>query len=720
MPVLWVQHQISGQVFDQDGRTPLTFASVSWLRTPIGTVTNDQGKFSLAHSASLGTDTLLVSFVGYQDQVLRASMGGEPLRIVMQPLALEEVVIRGENAMNTEVMHGEYISLGDLRKAACCNLSESFETNASVDVAYTDAISGSKKIQMLGLDGIYSQIMTESMPAVRGLAVRTGLSFVPGTWITSIDVNKGAGSVVNGYESMTGQINVELIKPEGKARFVNLYTNAAGRLELNAHATQEVSDRWATALLLHASALENAVDNNGDGFRDIPEGRQLNLLHRWRYQHNNLRFQIGIKALYDDRLGGENRFARHQVRHAEAPFGFRSQNTRTEVFGKLGFLSAQNDDQSLGIQFAAARHDQETYWGLRDFTATQNFVSLNAIFQTKQGYVTRLDGHRHGIRAGASFLFDDYTQELSNDRRTRQEIVPGIFAEHTLKLNSKFTAVSGLRLDAHNLHGLFLTPRLHLMYQATTNQIWRASAGRGLRYANPIPEQLSFLQNSRTILWDKDLQPEIAWNMGGSFAQRFFVGDIAPRAGQITLDYYYTRFENQIITDLDSSPDLVRFQNLDGQSYAHSLQVQAEYEVLPRLDLTAAYKYYDLRAQIAGALRAVPFTAKHRWFANLAYQTANENWKFDLTWQWIGQQRIPDTYGRLPAWSPAYSLFNGQITRRFDDRWDVYLGGENLLNYHQPTPVLDAQDPFGARFEAGLIYAPIMGRMLYAGARFSI
>lgn len=721
------QNEITGFVFDQDGKTPLGFVSVSWLGTPIGTVTDDSGRFSLVYSDKLVTNQLVFSFMGYQKDTLTVdTKNPQAIRVVLRPRNLDEVVITGSDAMNTEIMQGELMTLGDLRKAACCNLSESFETNASVDIAYTDAVSGSKKIRMLGLDGIYSQVMTESMPAVRGLAIRNGLTFIPGTWITSIDVNKGAGSVVNGYESITGQINAELVKPEsGERWFGNVYLNGAGRMEFNFHTTQQVSKKWSTALLFHASALETAVDRNGDGFRDLPEGRQLNLIQRWKYKGENVRFQFGVKALYDDRLSGETAFERGQVRGEQQPFGFRSEARRAEVFGKLAFLSKSNDQQSLGIQFSAARHEQDSFWGMREFDAVQNFAMVNAIFDTKTGYITRLEGYRHGIRAGASFMFDQYEQTLNDDRRTREETVPGVFAEHTLKASKKFTLVSGLRFDLHNLHGAFLTPRLHGMYELGTNSILRFSAGRGLRYANPIPEQLAMLQNSRDILWDNDLEPEIAWNVGGSFSQRFFTGGNTPRAGQITLDYYHTHFENQIITDLDSSPYAVRFQNLEGRSFAHSFQAQVEYELLPRLEATAAYKYYDLRAHIADKLREVPFTPRHRFFFNLAYQTADENWKFDATWQWIGEQRIPDTSEkpaeyRMPSRSPSFNLLNAQVTRVLGTKWEVYLGGENLLGYRQENPIASAESPFAPDFEASLIYAPILGRMFYAGVRFSV
>ncbi|MEM6298806.1 MAG: TonB-dependent receptor [Bacteroidota bacterium] len=715
-------HTITGFIFDQNDKTPLGFASVTWLGTPIGTVTQDDGSFSLKHSPALGTDQFIVSFVGYQSDTITMKMD-EPMKIYLSPQMLDEVVIRSGQTLDTEVIQGEFISKNALRKAACCNLSESFETNASVDVGYTDAISGTKQIRMLGLDGIYTQILSESLPAVRGLAIRNGLNFVPGTWITSIDVNKGTGSVVNGYESVTGQINLEMVKPDNPEKwFGNFYLNGAGRTELNLHTSQKVSDKWATALLLHGSVLENTPDRNNDGFRDIPESRQVSILNRWKYKGENVRFQIGVKALYGDRLGGQTDVSRDRINTPER-FGFRSETQRGEVFGKIGFFFPEHEKISLGNQFSVVRHEQTSLWGVHRFEANQTFVSWNSILETSTRYMGKLDGARHGIKLGASFMYDRYDQQFDSLSRPREEVVPGVFAEHTWRLSKEFTLVSGLRADAHNLHGLFLTPRFHAMYHFSKNSIARVSAGRGLRYANPIPEQFSYLQNNRQIFWADDLEPEIAWNFGGSFSQQFAVG--VNRYLNVVLDFYHTRFENQIITDLDSSPYEVRFENLDGKSFGNSFQVQVDYELLPRFDVSAAYKYYDLQATIGGELRRVPFVAKDRVFLNLAYETLQEHWKFDLTGQWFGVQRLPDTSVkpaefRSPSESDPFMTWNAQVTHVFSPKWEVYLGGENLFGFRQDNPIISADDPSNPNFEASLIFAPILGRMVYAGVRFTM
>ena len=429
--------------------------------------------------------------------------------------------------------------------------------------------------------------------------------------------------------------------------------------------------------------------------------------------------QFGIKVLWDERLGGQSDFNKNTTRSNLNPYGYHQDNKRIEGFAKMGFFFKNDPLSSVGLIFSGLHHRQNSYWGLRDYEARQNNFSVNGIFQTEFTPDTRL-------RAGLSFMWDDYEEEYvqtadNQINRSRSEYVPGIFAEYFWNVSPKFSVIAGLRGDYHNLFGAFASPRLHLKYELTSNTILRASAGKGFRVSNPIIENMSYLISSRTLNIADDLNPEIAWNYGGSISQQFVLAD---RTGSLIVDFYRTDFKNQAVVDLDSSTDQLQIYNLSGNAFANSLQVSANYEILEGFDINLAYKYYDIKTTIAGRLIETPFVAKNRFFVNLEYATYFDKWVFDFTTQWIGKQRIPNTSSnpaefQMRNQSPSYFLFNAQITKNYK-KWAFYIGGENLANFKQDNPIIDVQNPFGDNFDAGLVYAPILGRMLYFGFRFTI
>ncbi|MCU0445535.1 MAG: TonB-dependent receptor [Microscillaceae bacterium] len=709
---------LKGVVQDKNDKSPLIGANVYWLGTSHGTITNAEGKFSLMRPDS-NHNKLIISYVGYApDTIALENQTFIEINLTANQ-SLETVEVKS-TSVNVEPIQSELLTVKELKKAACCNLSESFETNASVDVSTSDAVTGTKQIRLLGLDGTYSQIMTENVPSIRGLASRSGLYFIPGTWVKSIDINKGAGSVVNGYESIAGQINVELAKPQNSEKLLfNAYTNMGGRWEFNVNTAQKVSEKWSTAILAHFSNLPRAIDQNDDGYMDVPKFTQANLLNRWQYSSENFEMQLGIKALYDDKIGGQNSFNLRQDRNLSSPFGVRSQTKRLEGWGKFGFMFPKNPMQSIGIIASASRHEQHSFFGLNDYHATQNYFYLNGIFQTEFA-------HNHLFKAGLSYVSDSYTEHFEARvpedymiHRTRQESVPGMFAEYSAKIGKKIATVAGLRADFHNLYGNFVSPRLHFKYDVFKNTALRLSAGRGFRVANPLVESASYLASARKVLINSRLQPEMAWNYGGSLTQNF---TLDYRKGMITLDFYRTDFQNQVIWDLDKSANEIHFYNLKGKSFANSFQAQIEYEVLKNFDVKLAYKRYQVMTTIDNQLRELPFVPQDRLFANFGVSTLKHKWDFDLTLEWFGKQRLPNNHQvehNLPEYSPSYLLINAQITRNFK-KWEVYLGGENLGNYRQENPIMNPQMPYNQGFDAAMVYAPIMGAMVYTGVRFYV
>ena len=725
-----VKAQIQGEVLEgkpSGNKKPLIAANVYWLNTTKGTTTDANGHFVLDETEE--TTMLVVSYVGYQSDTLDTK-GKKYFRMVLKPSeVLDNVVIQDEKAtteFNTlEGINTINITEEELFKAACCNLSESFETNPSVSVSFTDAVTGTKQIQMLGLSGPNIMIGIENMPGgVRGLSSNVGLSFIPGTWIQSIQVVKGVGSVVNGYESIAGHINVEMKKPQDSEKlYLNLYGNQSGRTEVNVNLTQLVGKKWKTTVLLHGDSRPFKHDKNQDGFLDFPTTNQFNFVNRWLYEGlANTAAQFGVKIMGDNKLGGHEDFNRNVDQQTTNIYGLEINTNRYEAWGKLGYVTKGKPYQSMGLQLSAIRHEQKAYFGQVDYDATQNTLYSNLIYQSILGTV------QHKFKTGLSFIYDQYDEQLSFGNYIREEIVPGAFLEYTYDYFEKFILIAGLRTDYNHLFGVFVTPRLHTRYAFSDASTLRASVGRGQRTANIFAENISLLATNRKVLFAKPqtskgygFTPNTAWNFGLNFTHDFLFNY---RLATLSFDLYHTNFQNQVVVDVDT-PGETTFFALNGKSYSNSLQVQLDYEMTRRIDLRLAYRWIDAQTDFQSERKANPLIAKNRAFMNLAYKTKDNNWAFDFTTQWVGEQRLPDTSTspevfRLLEYSPDYLIVNTQVTKSFKKGWDVYLGVENLGNYRQDDPIVSAENASGKYFDTSIVYAPIFGRMIYAGLRFKI
>lgn len=706
---------IQGMVVDEKNQ-PLIGATVLELGTSNGVIVNPEGRFTL--NLTTTSKSVIVSFTGFATDTLEIGTGH--IHIVMKENSseLEEVVVTASSSFldDLESRHTEIITEAELTKAACCNLSESFETNASVDVSFTDAVTGAKTIQMLGLSGRYVQINRENIPNVRGLLGRNGLSFIPGTWVQTINVGKGAGTVVNGYESMTGQINVELKKPENsETLYLNTYANSFGRLELNANHARNLNENWSTGLLLHMDYLGSEVDQNEDGFMDIPKSKQLNIMNRYQYRGEKFVTQLGFNVTSDVKAGGQLGFDFDDDSRSSTQYGFSSSTNRFELFGKTGLLFQHKPYKGWGFIYAASINDINSGFGREEYKGREKTFYGNLIFQNIIGTTS------HQYKSGASILLDDFDESYADSLFSRKEIVPGVFFEYNYLPNDNFSLVAGARADFHNLYGTFLTPRLHSKWQVNEQTTLRASLGSGFRTANPLIENSTILVSSRRLIVEEGLNPEKSWNLGGSLSTGI---PLASKELALTIDYFYTNFRNQLIYDLDQSSEQISIYNLRGKSYAHSLQVEGSYSFSDKLSAKAAYKLYDVKSTINERLREVPFISRNRFFLNTSYATKYDRWKADLTLQWFGPKRLPNTndkpleFQRLER-SPDFFLLNVQVSRGY--RWgSVYLGSENLLGFTQENPIIDPQDPFGANFDASLVWAPIAGRLIYAGFRYKI
>lgn len=612
----------------------------------------------------------------------------------------------------------------ELLKAACCNLSESFETNATVDVSYANAVTGTKQIKMLGLDQKYTLITKELLPEIRGLASAYGMNFIPGRWIQGIQLTKGGSTVTNGYESISGQINTELFKTHDKNKTaLNIFADTHSRIEANVVHADTLNAKWSHSVLAHANATLERIDKNDDQFMDQPIGKQINATYLLNYNdldYSGLGTHFGFNILEDQRTAGQMNFVEDYDKLQSTNYGVGIDIARFQAWNKTGYIFKGKPYQSLGWMNQYTYHEQKSFFGTTPYNGIQRTIYSNLIFESIFGNTN------HKYKTGASFLHDQFDEQYQNDTYHRKETVPGFFFEYTYTGN-KFTAVLGARTDFHNLAGTQFTPRVNIKYDISPKTTLRASAGRGFRTANIFAEAQPYLASNRKveILGSNGeiygLDPEIAWNYGLSLHQEF---RIFGRKSNVIADYFVTDFENQILPDLDQSTHKILFYNMDGKSYARAFQVQWDFEPIRRLEARLAYKNYQTQGDYLSGPKSLAFTPEHRGFMNLAYSTfikANgSQWSFDTTLQYVGEQRIPDTSGNPVAFQVAtkgvaYFLLNAQIARQFNKTLRLYVGAENITGYTQKDPIIDVSNPFGNYFDGGMVWAPIMPGGIYAG-----
>lgn len=711
--------KVKGHVYDKNNE-PIIGASVFWENAKMGVVTDEQGYFEI--SGTKNDHMLSASYIGYNLKTIHIHDHSDTQKIVLEESAeLSEVVVTkfvpGRLKNRIDAIQSEKITAKELTRAACCNLSESFETNPSTDISYSDAVTGAKQIQLLGLSGTYVQMLTENFPNFRGVARPYGMDYIPGPWMESIQVSKGAASVKNGYESLSGQINVEYKKPKtADPLSLNVFLSDANRYEANADGAIEINDKLSTGLFLHYSNEEKGHDDNNDGFLDMPKKHQFNLMNRWHYQTDKFISQSGFKILNDERVSGQTS---HTVTddYQHDLFNIGIKTNRGELFTKNGFILNPEKGESVALILSSSYHDQKSNYAKNKLNVYQTNLYGSLMYERNFGLA-------HKLSTGLSMNWDQLNQTIDiaqltmGDQPTR-ETTSGAYAEYTFTKDDKFTALVGLRADHSSLFNWFVTPRMHVKYSPTEWLSLRGSAGKGYRTVFALPENGYFLASSRKINIADNLDQEAAWNYGLSST---FSIPIKGEELSIVAEWYRTDFSKQVVMDMMSDAHAVNFYNLEGDSYANSYQIEASYPVYKGFNVLAAYRWTDAKTTYGGELQRKPLVSRYKAMITASYETPLKKWQFDFTTQFNGGGTMPNPDKANPMWDThfrSFTILNAQVTKFFKT-WSVYLGGENLTGFEQKNPIISADNPFSPNFDATMVWGPTQGRKFYVGFRYSL
>jgi len=739
------QTSLQGEVYDSGTKEVLPNANVYWSETLKGTTSDESGRFTLVKDNK--AKSLVISYTGYINDTIDINSDIKNIKVYLKTnstsLSQVSIVERQASTYISKISldKKEYISAEGLKHLACCNLGESFENSATVDVGYSDAVTGSKQIQLLGLTGVYSQLLLENMPFLRGLSSPFGLGYVPGSWMESISISKGVATVLHGYETTTGQINIEYDKShQGDPFFFNLYANSELKTELNIKANKQINNKLSTGLLVHGSMLNREHDVQKDGFMDYPKMNQINIANRWQYENHKYHSQTFINYLHENRTGGQMGFDKSRQNDTSI-YGILGEVDRVHFFTKNGFTVGNSS--SIGTQLTGTYFRNKASYGVNDYLGEQGDVYANFIYDSEAR-----GGHRYTL--GSSFRYTDLKEDyigrkidtlgniipiintgnpLIKDNFFREEIVPGAFGQFSFIYGEKFLTTLGLRYDYNSFYEQsIITPRLHFRWHINHDLTLRGAAGKGYRSANILADNFGLLASSREIIIDnnKALQMEDAWNAGLNLTYCWKTKD--ERENTITLDYYHTNFQNQVVMDLEQDARKAVFYNLkdiNGTSYSNSVQLDLLLEPIKRFNVTLAARYNDVQSTYLNPqtnnyeIMQKPYTSKWKGLVVLSYKTKYDKWMIDLTTQLNSKQRMPNYIDKQMDYSNPYIYMLGQITRKFKS-FDIYAGCENITNYTQDRMVIGADRPYSNNFDASVVYAPIMGRVFYAGIRLTI
>jgi outer membrane receptor for ferrienterochelin and colicins len=702
---------------------PLIGASVLWKGTGIGTAADTAGRFTIQRMDT--TAILLIRMVGVNELEMEILPSEQDVWIEVKDLpesVLNEVRIAAkqwDNSVSTlGIRNIESINSKELRKAPCCNLSESFETNNSVDVTYPNAITGVREVQLLGLRSTYGAFLLENRLAMKGIAAPYAFEFIPGTWLSGIQIAKGAGTVLNSYEGISGQINVELQRPDrDKPVFFNLFSNSGQRGEANLHLNKAGKNGLSHGVLLHTSLQKSPFDHNNDNFYDMLDRSQYNAMYRMIFDKGGWCGQVSAQAFTDRRDGGQIKPSSNG-----SLFGFDMQNDRVEVTAKFGKMGLGGKPyRQIGNIFNVSMHDTEGTVGPNLYQARQKSLYFQSI------YATIIGNTNHKIELAPIFSADIVTEKLNDLNLSRKEIVAGVMGEYTYQRpnlktgNPDLAIVLGLRADMHSLFGLLVSPRSSIKYNFNDRAVIRASVGRGFHSPYIIPENISWLATNKAIDFAQVTHAESAWNYGINYTQSFH---IANRASSLAIDLYRTDFERQLLIDQETDLNKVQIYYNTDAAWAQTALATFQINPFKGFDVKLAWKIQDVQSTYAdGIIRWQPLLPRHRGLLSLDYTTPNERWVFNTTAHVVGTQRLPNNegiphlHGNFPSASDTYAVFAAQVTRKWKT-FELYLGGENLGSYTQHHLIISANDPSSKYFNASQVYAPAFGRMAYLGLRW--
>jgi len=721
---------ITGKVYIDNGKYTelLDGATVKWLNTSIGSITDSNGYFEI-ESGNILNRKLLVSFL--QTDADTVDIGDRNFVEIILKKSITTETIKVEEKTDEQIAFNmsyltEIVTQKDLKKAACCDLTGAFHNSASVDVAVTDVISDSKELKLLGTEGSFTQTLIDGIPLITNVSSSYGLSMIPGSLIKNIFVSKGANSVVQGYESTSGLVNVILKDREASENlFLNAFVNDHFEKQLDGNIGYKIKD-WNMLLSLHTLQKANKTDDNGDSFLDMPLITRYGFFNRWKYkswEEKGINLNFIVRYTDEKRIGGQTNFNEDTDIGSNTIYGQTIKTKNLDIYGKSKYKF--NDDNILYAYLSYNNLNENSYYGLTKYSVLQNLFYMHLMYEgfwdIFNEFRIGIDYRYENVHQDISFVQNPYNKTYQGNYRQLQS-VPGIFAENSFNLlGLKLIMMPGIRYDYHNTYGSFITPRMLIKYEPTEGTVFRGVIGSGTKVNNIFAENSNIFGSAKNIIII-DTEPVKSLNAGVTLSKIFeFSHSIVSK---FEIEYFRTVFTNQIIPDYTTIPGSVIFTNLNNSSASNSFQIETALDLFEQLRLKFTYNYLDAYYYKDGIRKEIPFTIKNKILAELSYESIQRDWLFSTTLQYNGRQPLPETNFNPPQYrlsdeSSPYFMWNAQITKSLGN-FEIYTGIENILNFKQQNPIIESDNPFGEYFDSSIIWGPTRGRQFYIGLRFKM
>lgn len=728
--------EVNGTVFSEG--QPLAFSNVYLENSTTGTITNENGIFKLTNLKP-GSYTLVASFTGYGTSKKRVQITNKNLQIkfnLVEDNSLQEVIITGtlkavsrlESPVPVEVYSTTF-----LKKNPTPSVFEALNNVNGVRPQLNCNVCNTGDIHINGLEGPYTLVMIDGMPIVSGLSTVYGLSGIPNSLIEQIEIVKGPASSLYGSEALGGLINIITKLPENAPLFfAESFGTSWGEINFDLGVKANVGKNATVLVGANYFKYDQLIDNNNDNFTDLTNQDRISLFQKWNFKRRNKRnFSLAGRYFYEDRWGGELQWNK-SFRGGDEVYGESIYTSRFEIFGNYQLPLSEKID----FQFSYSDHDQNSVYGNTPYLAKQRIGFGQFIWDKKI--------KSHDLLLGAAIRYNYYNDNTTATILADETAIPSLFVQDEIGFNNKQSLLLGMRYDYNSRHGNIFTPRIAYRFKPTDDDIIRLNAGTGFRVVNLFTEEHAALTGAREVIIKDELNPEESYNITLNYLKKLYLKN----GMYFTIDTsaWYTYFANAIIPDYDTNPNQIIYDNLDGfsQSSGLSFNIDAVFGSGIRASIGATYQ--DVSKTENGIKTPQILTEKYSGVWSFSYKHYGTNLTFDYTGSLYGPMRLP-LLGELDPrseYSPVWSIQNIQITYDGIDRFEMYGGIKNLLdwtpNKGNPFIIARSDDPFDQNvvfdtngnaiptldnpyaltFDPSYVYGPNQGIRLFFGIRYAL
>lgn len=739
---LYAQNDVHG-IVAHDGEG-LPFVKISLPEANQHCLSDMEGRFTFQRIPE-GKYQLRAYLLGFQplDTLLQFPIS-DTLHLHLRPESqeIEEMVVSGslkeiskrESISNVEVFTPQFF-----RKNPSPSLFDALQQVNGVRPQLNCNICNTGDIHINGLEGPYTMILIDGMPIVSSLSTVYGLSGIPNALVERIEIIKGPASALYGSEAIGGVINVITKNPQGAPLF-SADVHTTSWLETSADISSRFRIGKKVTMLTGLSYFNYdwKQDVNKDGFTDITLQDRISLFQKWNFcRKENRVFTIAGRYVYEDRWGGQTNWTA-DYRGSDSIYGESIYTSRWELIASYQLPLREKVLLSLSVN----DHAQNSYYGTVPFMANQ-FIGFGQIHWNKQI-------KKHDFLLGAALRYIRYDDNTAATESSEQgaynpkSYLPGVFFQNEYRLKVKHKLLLGGRLDFHSVHGLITTPRLGYKWDYHTQGIFRLNAGTGYRVVQIFTEDHAALTGARKVVLSESIRPEQSYNVNVNLNQGF--RSAKNRVVIFDLSAFYTWFNNRIVADYDSDPNLILYDNLHGHAVSQGVNLRVDLLLMRDLKLQLSATYTDVALIENGVKRQQILTEKFSGNWSASYTFKKLLLRVDYTGSTYSPMRLPllNENDPRPETSPWWSLHNIQLTFTGIRSFEIYGGVKNLLNWTpaKSTPFLiarsedpfdkqvefnqqgealpSAQNPYGLTFDPSYVYAPNQGIRAFLGIRYTL